>query len=211
MPQIAWVDWIGYAASVLILISFLTSSIIRLRLINLAGCAVFATYGFIIHSIPTGVMNLAVAGINIYFLIKLFRKKEQFTIVPALKGSPYLTYFLDFYRKDIGRFYPDFNFRIEDDEISFYILRDMATAGLFVGKLSDPRTMIIRLDYAIPAYRDMKVGRYLYSDAAKFSGHTDISRLMVYPKDVTNRKYFVAMGFAEDQGYPGALIRMIGS
>jgi len=53
---------------------------VRLRLINLVGCGIFSTYDFLIQSIPTGVMNLMIAIINIYFLIKLFRKKEQYTI-----------------------------------------------------------------------------------------------------------------------------------
>lgn len=209
MPQIVWVDWIGYAASLLIIISFLISSILRLRLINLVGCGVFATYGFLIHSIPTGIMNFVVAIINIYFLIKLFRKKEQYTILPTLKDEQYLKYFLSFYKRDIENFYPDFDFTISDDQINFYILRDMVTAGLFVGNLLDPKTLLIRLEYAVPAYRDMNVGKYLYSKARNFTKKGDVSTLVTYPKDETNKKYFMAMGFAEDANYPGGLVKKL--
>lgn len=207
MLQIAWIDWIGYAASLLILISFLTSSIVRLRLINLVGCGVFSTYGFLIHSIPTGVMNFMIAIINIYFLIKLFRKKEQYTILPTQKEEQHLEYFLSFYKRDIEKFYPDFDFTISDGQINFYILRDMVIAGLFVGNLIDTKTLLIRLEYAVPAYRDMKVGKYLYSKKHNFTENGEISTLVTYAKDETNKKYFKAMGFVEDANYPGGLVR----
>jgi len=211
MPQISWMEWIGYIASVIILISFLTSSIIRLRLINLLGCAVFAAYGFMIRSYPTGIMNLMIAGINIYYLIGLFRRKELFTIMPTQKDDSYLRYFLDFYRKDIGRFNPDFDFRIGAEEVSFYVLRDMVTAGLFVGTVKDDGTMRIRLDYVVPAYRDMKVGKHLYSREGSYLSTRGVSALVTYTENGKNRKYYRAMGFAEDKAYPGALVKRLGA
>lgn len=209
MPQIAWVEWIGYIASAIVLVSFLTSSIIRLRLINLVGCGVFSAYGFLIHSYPTGIMNLIIAVINIYYLYKVLRRKEKYTIMPTQKSDQYLKHFLDFYKKDIKKFYPDFDFAVEEEQISFYVLRDMVTAGLFVGHLIDENTLQIRVDYAVPAYRDLKVGKYLYSKAGNFTKQRNITTLVTYVKDKAGIKYFKAMGFKEDSRYSGGLVKRL--
>lgn len=205
--QISWLDWIGYAASAIILISFLTSSIVRLRLINLVGCGVFAAYGFLIHSIPTGVMNLMIACINIYFLVKLFRKKEHYTILPTQKDDPYGKYFLAFYRRDIEKYYPDFHFEADSNQITFYVLRDMNPAGMVVAQYLENNTLLILLDYVIPTYRDMKVGKYLYANIRQFTKPQEISSIVTYAKDKANIKYFKAMGFAVSLENDGALIK----
>ena len=44
---IHWLDWFGYAASGVILISLTMSSIVKLRWINLAGAVMFAVFGFL--------------------------------------------------------------------------------------------------------------------------------------------------------------------
>ena len=63
------VELIGYIASVMIFISILSSSILKLRIINLVGSGIFAVYGFLIGSIPTGLMNTLIVIVNIYYLI----------------------------------------------------------------------------------------------------------------------------------------------
>jgi len=50
-------ELVGYAASALIAISLMMSSILRLRLINLAGAAAFATYGLLIRAYPVAVLT----------------------------------------------------------------------------------------------------------------------------------------------------------
>ena len=63
-------DYLGYAASLIVLISLLMSSIKKLRWINLAGALLFGIYGFMIQSLPTGFMNLGIVIIDIYYLVK---------------------------------------------------------------------------------------------------------------------------------------------
>jgi len=47
----------GYFASILILVSLLMSSAVKLRIINAIGAAVFTVYGILIHSYPTAFLN----------------------------------------------------------------------------------------------------------------------------------------------------------
>lgn len=72
-----WVEWVGYLASFLVLISLLMSSIVKLRWINLVGSSMFSIYGFLISSYPVAFMNAATALINVYYLIKIYRSQEE--------------------------------------------------------------------------------------------------------------------------------------
>lgn len=67
-----WLEWLGYLASLIVLISLLMSSIVKLRWINLIGSALFSLYGFLIGALPVGIMNLGIVLINIYYLVKLY-------------------------------------------------------------------------------------------------------------------------------------------
>ena len=49
---------IGYFSTVLILISFLMTSVVKLRLLNLAGSIVFVIFAFLTKSYPTAIMNI---------------------------------------------------------------------------------------------------------------------------------------------------------
>ena len=99
--HINWLEWLGYLASLIVLISLLMSSILKLRWINLAGSCMFSLYGFLIGSLPVGFMNLGIAIINIYYLIKIYTTKEYFKILPTDGNSQYFKYFLDFYKTEI--------------------------------------------------------------------------------------------------------------
>ena len=62
---IAWIEWFGYAASVVVAISLMMSSIVKLRWFNLTGATMFSAYGFVIGAWPVGFLNLFIVAINI--------------------------------------------------------------------------------------------------------------------------------------------------
>ena len=204
------IEWIGYAASVLILVSLIMTSIVRLRWINLAGALLFAFYGFMIHSIPTGVMNSVIVLVNIHFLIKIHRSREYFSILNTQPHDHYLVHFLDFYKNDIGKFYPDFDLKTKSCDVSFYVLRNMTTAGLFMGKRLDDQSLQILIDYATPAYRDFKVGRFIYSEKESMFRALGYRRLFASSKNAQNAAYLKRMGFVEDDFEKGRLVKTIG-
>ena len=53
------VELVGYIGSMLVLISFLMTSVVKLRIINAVGGTIFAVYAMIIQSYPTALMNAA--------------------------------------------------------------------------------------------------------------------------------------------------------
>jgi len=104
---------IGYTASILIATSLMMSSIVKLRIINFFGAATFSMYGFIIGAYPVGILNGFITLIDIYYLSEIFFKKEKefFHVLEIKPDSDYLKYFLNYYKEDINKFIPSFEFK----------------------------------------------------------------------------------------------------
>ena len=71
-------EWIGYLASLAVLVSFTMKDLKNLRMINAIGCLLFVAYGFLMPTLRIGlpiiITNFAILGINIYHLTA--RKKD---------------------------------------------------------------------------------------------------------------------------------------
>ena len=59
-----WIEIVGYAGSALVLVSFLMTSVFKLRVVNTVGSIIFAIYALIIRSYPTAVMNIALVRLG---------------------------------------------------------------------------------------------------------------------------------------------------
>ncbi|PPK92970.1 hypothetical protein LY01_02674 [Nonlabens xylanidelens] len=70
-------DLVGYAASVVVLISFFMKNINTLRIVNSLGCAIFILYGFLFDTvnIPIIITNLGILVVNGYYL--LIKKNDE--------------------------------------------------------------------------------------------------------------------------------------
>lgn len=66
------VEYIGYFASVCIVLSFLMKKIYHIRLINLIGCLCFVIYGFLYDPKlwPIIIPNAIICVVQIYYLSK---------------------------------------------------------------------------------------------------------------------------------------------
>jgi len=67
------VEWTGYAAMILLMISFLMKDIKKLRIINTLACLLFVIYGFMLNAWPIIISNAFIAFVNLYYL---FIKKD---------------------------------------------------------------------------------------------------------------------------------------
>lgn len=159
------IEAVGYLASGLIVLSITQRSILRLRLLGLAGSLTFLVYSIAIGAYPIAVVNAIAGAIHLWYLRKLVaRKDEVFRVLHVLPESRYLLDFLDFYRDDIqGRFQPEFEYTPDEDQLTAFILRDMVPAGLLIGRTGSDGTFEVELDFVIPQYRDFKVAGYVYS------------------------------------------------
>ena len=75
MFGIPLIEWVGYAASIMIAISLIMTDIVKLRVINSIGCILFAIYGFTVRAYPVGIINTFIFFINSYYLYKMYKDK----------------------------------------------------------------------------------------------------------------------------------------
>ena len=162
-----WIELFGYFGSSLVVISMLMTSVTKLRRINTAGSVLFAIYALIIHSYPTVLMNLILAGINIYHLVRLRNTKKHYDLVRADMQDGYLQYLLNQYESDIESWFPGFSLPADPPDVSFLLCCDGSPAGLFLGRDAGDGVLEIILDYATPVYRDTSVGQFLYEQLKK--------------------------------------------
>ncbi len=195
--NINWLEWLGYVASLIVLISLLMNSIIKLRWINLIGAGVFSLYGFLIGALPVGFMNLGIGAINIYHLTKMYRSREYFKILPIEGNSQYFTYFLDFYKNEIEKYSEKPTVNIDNSEVSFYILRNMVPAGIFIGSSYNDNTLKVELDFVISEYRDFKIGFYVFEQNKKYFIDKGYSNFISFSSKPEHIEYLKKMGFNE--------------
>ncbi len=72
------IEYVGYAASFFVLLSFIMKDMKTLRLVNIIGCSFFIVYGFLIPGIswPIVVTNVAIVVVNFYYLIRMSKGTE---------------------------------------------------------------------------------------------------------------------------------------
>lgn len=69
------VEIFGTAASIMIILSLVSSNIKWLRLLNLIGSIMFVVYAIIINSFSVALTNSFGALFNIYHLIKIYKEE----------------------------------------------------------------------------------------------------------------------------------------
>lgn len=194
------IEMVGYLGSALVLISMIMSSVVRLRIINMIGSAIFATYAMIIHSYPTAFMNGCLVLINLYNLIKLIRKDKHYDLIEEQGDGAFITYLWTYYQQDILKYFPDFDiFRNEQDDKVYVACCDTVPAGFLLGKDRGNGVLEVIADYSTPAYRDCSVGKYLYSKLPECGIEKLTCGFVQVPK---HKEYLTKMGFEQDQkGY----------
>ncbi|MFA9431553.1 YgjV family protein [Egicoccus sp. AB-alg2] len=196
MPDV--VELIGYLASGLIVLSLLMASVLRLRVVNLVGSAVFTAYGALIGSLPVVLTNGAIVCINVYYLARLWRDRTgngYFEVVASDTRAPVLRRFVDFHLDDIRRFQPDFA-GVRDDHLAWFVLRDAVPVGVVLAR-RDGEVGHLDVDYVTPAHRDFTAGQVLFGASGAFRG-AGISRVTAHAATSDHRRYLARMGFAED-------------
>lgn len=195
--SIPLVEWIGYIASVLILISLSLSSILRLRMVNLFGALVFSLYGFLIGSLPVGIMNLIIVFTNLYYLRKLYYKKDKFEMLESEDNNEYIRKFLVHYKKDIQKYFPDFKLLTGENKMVLMVLRNMNLAGIFIAQKNGD-LLEVELDYVTPQFRDYKNGAFIFEHFRKALEEKKIKTIVANSKVPQQIKYLKKMGFQPD-------------
>ncbi len=195
--EINILEWIVYIASAIIAISMAMSSIVKFRVINLVGAALFSTYGVLIGSAPVALLNGFIVVVDIYYLYRIFSKTEVFETIKVRSDNQYLLRFLDYHSKEIQQFFPGFSYQPQLNTYSFFVLRDMAVAGLFLAHRENEHILKVGLDYVIPEYRDYKNGKFIFHRLRQRFIDDGFSKVVTTGNTRPHKKYLKKLGFEE--------------
>ena len=185
----------GYLGSVLVLVSMLMTSVVRLRIINLIGSAIFATYAVLIRSYPTALLNGCLVVINIYHLYRLRHATDKsYEIQPLSAGEGFTDWFVHQYQEDIRRFFPAVDPVQAKNSEGFAVFYDNQAAGVLLGKRNDSNFEIL-VDYTTPTFRDCSVGEYLYGQLSTYG----ITQLFCTENNPEHVQYMEKMGFTRQE------------
>src|SRR5918994_4132472 len=193
------VELIGYLGSILVAVSLMMRSLLRLRIINLFGALFFTMYGVLLGAYPVAFLNGIIVCIDLYYLFQMWRQKDFFSFLEVSPGGKYLNAFVEFHRDDILEILPTYKRMTGDDLLCFFILRNMMPAGLFIAQVRGEEAQV-QLDYVIPNYRDFKVGRFIFEENAAFFRERGIRRFVSDGGSPIHRKYLEKMEFVNHGG-----------
>lgn len=189
------IELVGYVGSALVLVSFLMSSVIRLRVINTIGAVIYVIYAMIIHSYPTALMNVVLVGINIYYLVQLKKDDRHFELVEGKTDEHFLAHFLKYYKEDMKACFPGLDLEARGNR-AYMVCCDATPAGVLLGNAKEDGTFEVLLDYSTPTYRDCSVGKFLYGKLAE----SGFKRMVFAGEPGKHEDYLQKMGFVKEDG-----------
>ena len=202
-------EGIGYAASLIILVSLLMTNVFRLRLINGIGSVLFGAYGWLIGSWPVCAINLVIAGIDGWYLLQSMQVGAFFDLAPgASVGPEYLRRFFLFHERELMKYAPGLTLEDLQGACTCLIFRNMLPVGVFSFRQSGTEADIV-LDYMIPEYRDFKAGRFVYRTKRMFFKEKGIKRFHAVARHPSHPKYYLKNGFAREEGRSGGFVNVL--
>ena len=186
----------GYIGSVLVVVSMLMSSIIKLRVINILGSVISGSYALIIGSFPLVLMNSCLIIINVYNLYKLLKAEQKYHLVDSEANDAFVGYFLAHYKDDIQKYFPGFTMDNAADK-AFIVCCEGNPSNILLGKDNGNGVFEVILDYSTPVYRDCSAGKYLYA-ALPSKGVKVLQFAQNSSKE--HEDYLTKMGFKKENG-----------
>ena len=184
-------DIIGYAGSLLVVISMLMTSVMKLRIINTAGSVLAIIYAIAIHAYPTLVMNVALVIINVINMRKLSNNSPEYRLVKTNGSDSILQDIISIYSEDIKKYFPEFD-KLTGDDTAFVIFNSNLPVGVTAGRINNS-CFDLTFDYTIPAYRDASVGKYLFSHLNQFG----LNKAKITNPSSSHIHYLAKVGFSE--------------
>ena len=162
-------DALGWFGSALLIFSVLQTRILRLRILSAIASVILTIFNGIIGVWPMVAMNIALAAINIFFIVQILRERRQggaYTVLQVGDTDAYLQHFLATEREDIATFFPQFGGLAESPERTAYLIQHgNETAGVVIVRDTGDHIARVELDYVTPAYRDFAPGEYVFRES----------------------------------------------
>jgi hypothetical protein len=195
---VLWVEILGWAGSVLLVVSLLQTRVLRLRLLNTVAAGVLVLFNALIAVWPMVAMNVAIIAINVAHIARLrsATHADGYTLLEVDPSDEYLRHVLRVHQAAICDVYPGF---IHDPAApgtsAFLILRGDETAGVLLLTDGDqPGTAQVVLDYVTPRYRDFTPAEFVYERSGWFAEH-GYDRVIAPASIAADDPYLERVGF----------------
>ena len=188
--------YFGYLASLCLIIALLVNNDLKFRWFNSFGNIFFITYAVLLVAIPVFITNVILLCINLYYLIKIYTRKENFDLLQFVGDEKLSLKFIDFYAADIGGYFPSFKKEDLVHNLNFVVTRDVVIANMFSAALSANGDAVVALNYTLPKYRDYKVGTFIFEKEKEYLISKGVKRIVYH--EVTNKghlDFLKASGF----------------
>ena len=158
------IEMIGYLGSLLVLISFIMTSVVKLRIINTIGSIIFTIYAIIIKSYPTAIMNAVIIFINIHYLYRMLKTEKEYDVVKMESDDSFIDYFINHHRIELDKYFDD----IDPKKWNYVYVpfADEKPVGLTAGHL-DGDELDLLMDFTCPEYRDFSIGDRVFRKIAE--------------------------------------------
>jgi hypothetical protein len=189
--------YFGYLASALLALGLLVNNDLKFRWLNTGGNVAFIFYGVALGAIPIILTNSILLAINLFFLYKIYNRKEHFELLEFSNGGIMIDRFLSFYQKDIAAHFPEFSREELERNLNFVVLRNLVIANIFSVKPGSNGTAEVFINYTVAKYRDYKVGRFIFEKEKEFLLSRGIKT--IYYTSVANKRhenFLKVMGFS---------------
>ncbi len=187
-----WVELVGYVASGFVVLSFAMSSVVRIRSISLVGSVFYVAYGALIGSFPIILANATIVVFHCIALYKELGRKTELGATPIDPDAPFLTDFLHSHLDDIRKTQPEHE--TSSPDTAFVLMREGMPAGALLGT-REGESLHVDLDYVLPAYRDSRLGTWLYSSRGSALRAHGIREVTATPTTEHQRSYLLHVGF----------------
>lgn len=192
-------ELLGYAGSLVILVSLVMTNVFRLRIINLIGSAALAIYGGLIGAIPVCAINAVIVGVDAWYILQAFAVSAFFELDPVSSvGCDYFKRFFLYRERDIHQSSPGLTIEELQEAQTFILFRNLLPVGIFSFRQNGSEARIVT-DYMIPEYRDFKAGRFLFNTRRMFFKEQGIKKFIAVTTQPQQVKYLLKSGFTRDE------------
>jgi hypothetical protein len=174
---VGWLDLVGWAGSALLVFSLLQARVLRFRVLNTVACVVLVFFNAMIGVWPMVAMNIVLAAINLWFIVRLLRERHDEAAFEVLRfgvGDDYLRHVLDVHADDVRRYQPDLVWSPDpadegSGDLAFIVVRGDETVGVVLVH-RDGEVARVVLDYVTPRYRDFTPGEFVWRRSGLLDG-----------------------------------------
>ena len=188
--------YFGYLASLFLIIALLVNGDVKFRIYNILGTISFIIYGVIFSAWPVLLTNVILFFINVFYLNKLYKHKEDFELIEFSGEEKLAKKFLQFYKEDIKTYFSMFDEEQLKHNLNFVVLRDLVIANIFSVAVHKNGDAVVAINYTTKKYRDYKVGKFIFEKEKQFLLSKGIKRIIYNNAENKSHVHFLkTLGF----------------